>query len=212
MPPKAAEAATSIVSAKISLDLTKQLFAKLAPDYANFGEWEIQMRDLMLTLGMDAIMFDGAPDNTKTPGELAAAKFFVNGHLSMPITSRMSLHEMWLAIQAAAPSARDRRIASIREIMGMQVHAFPTISDYKLALDAKLSIITASGELLTATEAHQLSSQIVASLPDYLTGQKSSAGGKRDKGDKGHEHYGARQCFWHRSESLKFGVPGHHDT
>lgn len=173
MPPKAAEAATSIVSAKISLDLTKQLFAKLAPDYANFGEWEIQMRDLMLTLGMDAIMFDGAPDNTKTPGELAAAKFFVNGHLSMPITSRMSLHEMWLAIQAAAPSARDRRIASIREIMGMQVHAFPTISDYKLALDAKLSIITASGELLTATEAHQLSSQIVASLPDYLTGQKS---------------------------------------
>ena len=166
-------AAASIVSAKISIDISKPSGVTLAPDYANFGEFEIQIRQLMTALGMDAIIFDNAPEDTKSRQDIAAAKIALNNHLPSSIDTSVTLNEMWKFVQAAVPSARDRRIAAIRDIMAMQVFTYSSIAEYKQALDAKLRIIAATSEKLTATEAYTLSTQIVRTLHDYLSDQRS---------------------------------------
>lgn len=126
---------TSIVSARVTIDLTKQLFTKLSPDYSNFDEWVVRMRQLMMTVNLEAIMFEGAPEHARAPGDIAAAKFAVSNHVGWDINLRLSLHQIWQAIQAGAPSARDQRINAIRTIQAMRVHTYDSIAHFRTALE-----------------------------------------------------------------------------
>ncbi|MFZ4818479.1 MAG: DDE-type integrase/transposase/recombinase, partial [Limisphaerales bacterium] len=174
--PQGPATAHSTVNVKYNFDLAKIMLDKLnklKPDYSNFGEWSLDIRQYMEMLGLDAIVFNGADPSTVSKYDIIAAKFVLNNLLPSKIDASKSLHEMWTTILKSVPSDRDRRVAAHREMMQMPVYTFSSIAEYKQSVEEKFRLLAATTDPLTATEAYQLSMHIVATLPEYLVEQRT---------------------------------------